>query len=308
MPKRQRIKLNARPIGGFTDVRSRKVARRLTSQYHEINNEVAQIDYELHKLSSSSLVSQKHALESRRKELLSKLEDNGGVHRYQQASVVSTEYFKTSRFVVRTLQHLGYIPTKGGHRLRTLEVGAINTQLQECPFLSIRAIDLHSQHPSIETKDFNTLHHSTFFSFDVVVSSMVVNCVPNPYGRFEMLMRLALSIKPGGCLFLMLPIRCIQSKHLGGKGAFRQILTALGLRDILPEHHTPKIAFYVLERRKEAQDTCNEIKAASDTLEMAMITARQAMSPKLRKNLSKKKLFLVPPSDFCLCIKSQDEV
>lgn len=42
---------------------------------------------------------------------------------------------------------------------RSLQVGAINTQLLEAPELRVRAIDLHSSHPRIEQQDFLSLPH-----------------------------------------------------------------------------------------------------------------------------------------------------
>jgi hypothetical protein len=93
--------------------------------------------------------------------------------------------------------------------LRVLEVGAINAQLSRCPWLDVRAIDIHSQHPRIEEVDLFDIPPRQ--RYDVVVSSMVrsvvcssdlidlicrckyplqvVNCVPEGDRRLEMLMR-----------------------------------------------------------------------------------------------------------------------
>ena len=63
-----------------------------------------------------------------------------------------------------------------------LEIGAINTQLLLTPDLRVRAIDLHSSHPSIERSDFFSLPHGgpadvatgTCTPYEVVVCSMVL--------------------------------------------------------------------------------------------------------------------------------------
>jgi 25S rRNA (adenine2142-N1)-methyltransferase len=204
------------------------------------------VDRALENKGSKATAADKETHRVRKAELTAAMDENGGVERYQQASVVSTEHFKTSRFVVRTLQELAVIPTKGGRRLATLETGAINVQLQACPFLNVRAIDINSQHAKIEELNFFDLEDSTMFTFDVVVSSMVVNCVQCPYKRFEMLCRLVLQLTPTGKLFLMLPVRCVDSKHL--RGNFVPLLKALGLKECVEHHRTPKIAFYVLSR------------------------------------------------------------
>lgn len=48
------------------------------------------------------------------------------------------------------------------------KVGAINTRLLDVPWLDVRAIDLKSQHPRIEERDFFSLKPSG--EYDVVSS------------------------------------------------------------------------------------------------------------------------------------------
>lgn len=50
----------------------------------------------------------------------------------------------------------------------TPQVGAINTRLLDVPWLDVRAIDLKSQHPRIEERDFFSLKPSG--EYDVVCS------------------------------------------------------------------------------------------------------------------------------------------
>ena len=229
------------------------------------------VDRALENKGSDATAADKEAHRVRKAELGAAMDENGGVERYQQASVVSTEHFKTSRFVVRTLQELAMIPTKGGRRLAALETGAINVQLQACPFLNVRALDINSQHAKIEELNFFDLEDTTMFTFDVVVSSMVVNCVQCPYKRFEMLCRLVLQLTPTGKLFLMLPVRCVDSKHL--RGNFVPLLRALGLVDCVKHHRTPKIAFYVLSRSSPATTTLPTAATAAAVGTAAAITS-----------------------------------
>ena len=49
-----------------------------------------------------------------------------------------------------------------------MQVGAINSRLLDVPWLHVRAIDLKSQHPSIEERDFFDLQPSG--EYDVVSS------------------------------------------------------------------------------------------------------------------------------------------
>ena len=72
----------------------------------------------------------------------------------QEASAISTEHFKSSRFVFQQLTKQSLRPRKKQPKLKTLELGAVNCQLLSCPWLEVRAIDLRSRHPRIEEKDF----------------------------------------------------------------------------------------------------------------------------------------------------------
>jgi hypothetical protein len=98
------------------------------------------------------------------------MEEIGGTNRYQQASIISTQHFKTSKWVASTLTKL-YGPEVTKKKLKVLEVGAINTQLQQYNWMEVRAIDLNSQHPSIEECDFFSVEPEG--RYEVVVSSMV---------------------------------------------------------------------------------------------------------------------------------------
>lgn len=110
----------------------------------------------------------------------------------------------------------------------------------------MRAIDLNSQHPSIEEIDFFDVCPEE--AYDVLVSSMVLNYVPEPAKRGEMLMRMILQLsQQGGCLCLILPVRCVRSK-LVGEDCFLRLLVALGLEEALPVNITPKLIFYVMRR------------------------------------------------------------
>ena len=233
-----------KPIGGAVTVRSLKAARKITAKYHKIQNE----------LTENNLTS------TRRSDLENEMHELGGTDKYQKASKLATERFKTSRFVIRTLQDdLNLKPikeTKSKYmKLTCLEVGAINTQLQLCPWLAVTAIDLNSQHPQIQEEDFFN-HQSRWYYYDVIVCSMVVNCVPCSYKRFEMLVRLHMLLSKndtndndtnncsGGVLFLMLPKLCISEV---GEKHFNSLLQAIGFIDCVKKDDTPKISFRVLK-------------------------------------------------------------
>ena len=95
MPSRKRkLFTGNKPLGQQnTAVKSRRVARKITSNYHLIQSEISQLK-------------EKGEEGIRLAELEGALEENGGINRYQQASVISTSHFKTSRWIIRSLSQV----------------------------------------------------------------------------------------------------------------------------------------------------------------------------------------------------------
>jgi 25S rRNA (adenine2142-N1)-methyltransferase len=167
-----------------------------------------------------------------------------------------------------------------------LEIGAINTELidaskktklvwrkseqnessqtkrRACDYrnvpvhnIKVKAIDLHSSHPDIEEVDFlkMAVENETQGTFDVIVCSMVLNCVTTAEDRGTMLSLMYKQLRPGGLCFLTIPRLCInQSKYINRK-VYEEILTnALGFM-IEEKKETPKVAFWILKRPSEQQ-------------------------------------------------------
>jgi len=156
-------------------LKSRKIARFITSKFHKLN---AALD-------STLDVDSKQAIEA-------ELVLMGGRERYQEASQLSTSFFSTSKWVIGKLQSFNVLhgvvmgeeeeeeaegksegksegklegksegkSTRTNRRPTTLlEIGAINTTLIEAAKQSnnkivTRAIDLRSSHEEIEQLDF----------------------------------------------------------------------------------------------------------------------------------------------------------
>lgn len=252
-------------------MKSRRVARKITSKYHDVKAEIA---------ATSSL--------EEKKELEGKLNEMGGIDAYQQASIISTAHFKTSRWIVKTLTELGKKPEKG-HKLRSLEIGAINIQLSQTPWLCNRAIDINSQHPQIEECNFFDVEPR--HDYDVVVCSMVINCVESACKRGEMIARLACLLKEEtGILFLILPKRCVESPHIGGYSVFEDLLHGFGYTQLTEKRITPKVVFYVCKIRalsghryvekdiQDDSDTKTDESASTDKLAAKSGSATSATS------------------------------
>lgn len=157
---------------------------------------------------------------------------------------------------------------------RLLEVGAINTELINAASatvlsrangegdrsivvtkqkyrLEVRAIDLHSTHEGIEEADFLLLplnSKNVDDRYDVIVCSMVLNCVTTSVARGEMLSRLFHFLRPGGLVYLTIPKTCLNLSPYIDKERFEQLLQAVGLEVVEHAKDTPKVAFFVCKR------------------------------------------------------------
>lgn len=169
----------------------------------------------------------------------------GGRQAYQEASILTTAKHRTAKFVFAALTRHGLRPGAGEPPLPLLEVGAVNTQLVSVPWLETRAIDLRSQHPRIEQRDFFDLEPRR--EFGAVVSAMVLNCVPTPTARGEMLQRCRGHLREGGILFAMVPLRCLTCSRFCTWALFRQLVECCGF-EVLETKESPKVAFLCARR------------------------------------------------------------
>jgi 25S rRNA (adenine2142-N1)-methyltransferase len=241
MPRKQR------PL--FVPLRSLARARAVTSRFHELTQELKQ-----RRAAGEDTASVQAALNSL-----------GGRDAYQEASVLTTERHKTSRFVYSTLQSMGLRPQAGEPPLRLLEVGAVNLQLSSCPWLSTRAIDLRSTHPRIEEMDFFSLRPRG--AFTAVVCSMIMNCVPDASSRGRMLLGLRAHLAVGGLAFVMLPLRCLESSRHCSWRLFETALACAGLQ-VVSRKTSPKVAFI-------AARAVTELAAVPDSLRPPALGKRE---------------------------------
>ena len=174
---------------------------------------------------------------------------------------------------------------KSRRDVRLLEIGAINTQLLDAAArtriervatadneelgdgsvhettnkvervhrLQVKAIDLRSTNSRIEQQDFFELPISKQ-PYDVLVCSMVINCVTTPEQRGKMLTLCYNQLRPGGVCFLMLPKLClIQSKYMT-RSYFEQILTKGVGFELDSSKDSPKVSFFVLKRPQHSTE------------------------------------------------------
>lgn len=160
--KKKKLHLGVKPIGG-PSMKSRRVARRVTSMYHNIRQSTALIE----KDASLSQEEKQDQIVN----LQEKLKEMGGIEKYQEASFISTQHFQTSKWIMQQLRRLNRI-NSSNQKLKTLEIGAINAQLYNSSYLDVRAIDINSSLPCIEECDFFDVPPKR--EYEVVVCSMVM--------------------------------------------------------------------------------------------------------------------------------------
>lgn len=241
MPKRRK----AVPLIPPTNP-SRKQARRITTLFHKYTRQ----------LDAALAAGDQEKAENLERHIT----EMGGRPAYQRASQVSTSYFSTSKkWVLGVLGRNGWLhgikldedqATEERKKLRRptrlLEIGAINTDLvvdatQKYPQLSVRAIDLNSMHPAIEEADFSKIPSDT--TYDVLVCSMVLNCVTTASERGKMVLRLSYFLESDGILFLTVPKSCLTLSPYMNKERFQELLRDCGL-DVTDSNETPKISFF----------------------------------------------------------------
>ena len=210
-------------------IASRRVARRVTSEFHRLAQDAARAP------TAAARAAAERVLEDRR-------------GRYQEASALSTALHSTSRWVLRVLRRRGVLgaaanarPPDAAANARPpalLEVGAVNTQLLDARGLAVRAIDVRSSMQRIERVDFFDLRPQG--SYDVVVCALVLNCLPDAAARGRMVAGLVAHLRPGGLCFLVVPRSCLERSAATTPARFDAVLRRAGLVE-LERRATPRL-------------------------------------------------------------------
>ena len=212
------------------------------------------------------------------RELTANIEANGGLSKYQEASMLGQSADRggdSSKVLVGWLAEGGLstmsAKTKGGP-LKMLEVGALNVDnaCARSGLFEMERIDLHSQHPLIKKEDYMQRlipapGKSETEGFDVVSLSLVVNFAPDAIQRGEMLKRagkflrhrsdISGSFFPG--LFLVLPAACVMNSRYLDEERLEAIMTSLGY-SLARRKLSAKLVYY-LWRSEETNTTSPEV-------------------------------------------------
>lgn len=219
-----------------------------------------------HRLHKERATALKKGDAKRAEEMAEAIEKNGGLKVYQEASKLGqskTRGGDSSKVLVEWLQELKVLKTtekapEAPYRL--LEVGALSTEneISKHPKrIHVTRIDLNSQGPGIQQQDFmeRPLPVSESDRFDIISLSLVLNYVPEPVGRGEMLKRITHFLQistdqPEGqtpvlpALFLVLPLPCVANSRYCNEENLVQIMASLGF-NLSRKKDTLKLCHYL---------------------------------------------------------------
>jgi 25S rRNA (adenine2142-N1)-methyltransferase len=201
------------------------------------------------------------------------IEKNGGLKLYQAASKQGQSKERggdSSKVLVEWLQEAQVIRPRRmvedgidaelNMPIRCLEIGALSTknEISKLPRqIEMTRIDLNSQESGIEKQDFmaRSMPKSPDESFDVISLSLVLNYVPDPAQRGEMLKRVPQFLRSLGtkrhaadkmlpALFLVLPLPCIDNSRYLNEQHLLRILKSLGF-SMRNKKKTSKLCYYL---------------------------------------------------------------
>ena len=227
---------------------------------------------------TKALINKHHLLEKRKQQAIAKgdraaeaaisaeIAALGGLEHYQKASLQGQRHDRggdSSRVLMDWLQPclLEHKTALKESPLRMLEIGALSTQnaCSKSGYFSIERIDLNSQEEGILQQDFmqRPLPKDASERFDVISLSLVLNFVPDPEGRGEMLRRTTQFLHPPGhhlstpslngnfpSLFLVLPAPCVTNSRYLDEERLTAIMRSLGY-SIVASKTTQRLVYYL---------------------------------------------------------------
>lgn len=190
------------------------------------------------------------------------LASQGGLEEYQRASRIGQSNARggdSSKQLVSWLRELEYNREKP---MTALEIGSLDCEncISTCGiFNPVTRIDLNESNNSrgILRQDFmeRPLPTNEDSRFHLISCSLVLNFVPTPLQRGQMLKRFDQFLKGPKLLFLVLPLPCINNSRYMDHTYLTEMMAHLGY-DLL-KHHESKKLYYSLftQRRQPTNDT-----------------------------------------------------
>ncbi|KAK7409018.1 25S rRNA (adenine2142-N1)-methyltransferase [Neonectria punicea] len=205
---------------------------------------------------SRTLINTHHQLDKQRRQAAAKgdkdgegrisaqIEKLGGIDHYQKASLQGQSLDRGGDTSKVLLEWLPVAELKElDQPLKMLEVGSLSTRnaCSTSGIFDMQHIDLNSQQPGIKQQDFmdRPLPKDESEIFDIISLSLVLNFVPEPEGRGEMLLRTLSFLRKesdtlGGVnelfpsLFVVLPRSCVDNSRYFTDARFDELMKILG--------------------------------------------------------------------------------
>ncbi|KAK0346703.1 25S rRNA (adenine2142-N1)-methyltransferase [Friedmanniomyces endolithicus] len=210
-------------------------------------------------------------------ELKKRIKDLGGLQSYQLASIQGQAKDRggdSSTILMQWLKPLAKQMVSREHKIRLLEIGALSTSnaCSKSGLFDIERIDLFSQAEGILEQDFmkRPVPDSDLKQFDIISLSLVLNFVPDPEGRGEMLRRTCQFLNKHArrafedelqavfpALFLVLPAPCIINSRYISEERLTCMMASMGYV-MLERKLTAKLVYFLWQLRdkprKDKQD------------------------------------------------------
>lgn len=184
----------------------------------------------------------------------------GGIEAYQVASTQGQDSLRggdSSKKLVEWLKTNYSSIISGSNMLNALEIGCLsakNAISTSKIFLEVIKIDLNSQNQSkILQQDFmqRPMPKNDSERFNLISCSLVINFVPSPSQRGDMLRRITQFLKPPrngsmSTLFMVLPLPCVSNSRYFDHQSMDEIMNALGFTKTC-YYEAKKIAYWLYD-------------------------------------------------------------
>lgn len=190
------------------------------------------------------------------------MEKRGGLETYQVASTLGQDSKRggdSSKILVKWLSELSWTHPN----CKALEIGCLSSKnmISKCGFFDdIKRIDLHSQEPGvIEEQDFlqRPMPKTEADKFDCISCSLVVNFVPTPEQRGQMICKMCEFLKNPfagrhSLLFFVLPLPCVENSRYCDLDMINLMWKKLGFHS-LRYYQSNKLAYWLLEWKGKSE-------------------------------------------------------
>lgn len=185
------------------------------------------------------------------------LQIRGGIQAYQSASTQGQDSNRGGDSSKKLIEWLKADKYKNGlSNINALEIGCLSPHnlISTCGIFSdIIRIDLNSQGPLILQQNFmeRPLPKNDLEKFNIISCSLVINFVPSPKERGDMLIRITKFLKKptstsASALFMVLPLPCVSNSRYFDNDLFQRIMESLGFEQSF-YYEAKKVAYWLFD-------------------------------------------------------------